>query len=122
MNNAKGKCTIVLDYRKIGQRTRKYRKALGLSQDELSEKVDISTTHLSHIETGSTKLSLPVLVKLASALNIHPDQLLLDICDNDQGKAYDSEILQLLDSCTSREMLIVADVVSAILETIRKNN
>ena len=30
------------DYYAIGQRIRKYRRACGMSQDELSEKVDIS--------------------------------------------------------------------------------
>lgn len=47
-----------MDYYKIGQRIRKIRKAHGLSQEDLAERVDISTTHMSHIETGSTKLSL----------------------------------------------------------------
>ena len=47
-----------MDYYAIGQRIRKFRKACGLSQEELAEKVGISTTHMSHIETGNTKLSL----------------------------------------------------------------
>ena len=47
-----------MDYYKIGQKIRKIRKAHGLSQEELAEKVNISTTHMSHIETGNTKLSL----------------------------------------------------------------
>ncbi|MGM9791503.1 MAG: helix-turn-helix domain-containing protein, partial [Candidatus Cryptobacteroides sp.] len=51
-----------MDYYKIGQKIRKIRKAHGLSQEELAEKVGISTTHMSHIETGNTKLSLPVFV------------------------------------------------------------
>ena len=51
-----------MDYYEIGQRIRKNRRALGLSQEELAEKIGISSTHMSHIETGNTKLSLPVLV------------------------------------------------------------
>ena len=53
-----------MDYYAIGQRIRRIRKAHGLSQEELAEKVGISTTHMSHIETGNTKLSLPVFVEL----------------------------------------------------------
>ena len=49
-----------MDYYKIGQRIRKYRKARQLSQEQLAEQIGISTTHMSHIETGNTKLSLPV--------------------------------------------------------------
>ena len=55
-----------MDYYAIGQRIRKARKARGLSQEELAAMTGISTTHMSHIETGNTKLSLPVMVDLAS--------------------------------------------------------
>lgn len=48
----------------------------GLSQEQLAEKVWISTTHMSHIETGSTKLSLPVLVDIAGALSVSVDEIL----------------------------------------------
>ena len=49
-----------MKYYDIGQRIRHYRKACGLSQEALADKADISVTHMSHIETGNTKLSLPV--------------------------------------------------------------
>lgn len=62
-----------MDYYQIGQRVRKYRKAQGLSQEELAARVGISVTHMSHIETGNTKLSLPVLVELACALGVQSD-------------------------------------------------
>lgn len=41
-----------MNYYEIGQRIRKYRKASELSQEQLAEKVGISVTHMSHIETG----------------------------------------------------------------------
>ena len=61
-----------MDYYKIGQQIRKIRKACGMSQEELAEKVDISVTHMSHIETGNTKLSLAVFVDIAKALKVGP--------------------------------------------------
>ena len=45
-----------MNYCEIGQKIRKYRKAKKLSQEKLAELVNISVTHLSHIETGNTKL------------------------------------------------------------------
>ena len=62
----------------IGQRIRKYRRAHSFSQEELAERVGISTTHMSHIETGNTKLSLAVLVKLALVLEVNTDDILFD--------------------------------------------
>lgn len=68
-----------MDYYAIGQRIRKIRKAQGLSQEQLAERVQISVTHMSHIETGNTKLSLQVLVDLAMTLGIRTDTLLFMI-------------------------------------------
>ncbi len=45
------------------------RKELGLSQDELAEKTNISSKYLSRIETGQHFPSINTLVKLANALN-----------------------------------------------------
>ena len=49
-----------MDYYEIGQRIRKVRKTKRLSQEQLAERIGISTTHMSHIETGNTKLSIEV--------------------------------------------------------------
>ena len=67
-----------MNYYEIGQRIRKSRKALDLSQEELAEKVGISATHMSHIETGNTKLSLEVFAKLVEALGCRADDLLFE--------------------------------------------
>lgn len=68
----------IIDYTEIGQRIRWYRKLRNFSQESLAEKVGISTTHMSHIETGGTKLSLQVLVDLSYALGTSTDSLLFD--------------------------------------------
>lgn len=86
-----------MNYKEIGQRIRKYRKQMNLSQEELAEKIGISTTHMSHIETGSTKLSLPVLVELAENLKVKTDYLLFS-----QPKVDNSEIIKLLQQAISR--------------------
>ena len=62
-----------MKYFEIGQRIRRYRKACGLSQEALAGRVGISVTHMSHIETGNTKLSLPVLAKIADELSVGVD-------------------------------------------------
>ena len=67
-----------MDYVGIGKRIRAQRYKLDLSQEELAEMVNISAVHMSHIETGYTKLSLPVLVDLACALGVRTDDLIFD--------------------------------------------
>ena len=68
-----------MNYYEVGQRIRKFRKAYNFSQEQLAEKVGVSTTHMSHIETGNTKLSLSVFVKIADVLSVQTDELLYDI-------------------------------------------
>ena len=108
-----------MDYYVIGQRIRKTRKAHGLSQEQLAELVGISTTHMSHIETGNTKLSLPVLVSLAEALEVSTDGLLLQGSPTERGGVLD-ELAQLLESCTTQQMKIVVDVVKATIVSLKK--
>ena len=98
------------DYYAIGQRIRKYRKACGMSQDELAEKVDISVTHMSHIETGNTKLSLSVLAALAQALNVRADDLLFDRSE-DYHTAQLEEISILLSGCSVRQLKVLIDLL-----------
>lgn len=100
-----------MDYYKIGQRIRKIRKAHGLSQEELAEKINISTTHMSHIETGNTKLSLPVFVDIAAALDVRTDDL-LDSRTITTSVAME-EIAAVLDRCNAQEAKIISDIVKA---------
>ena len=108
-----------MKYFDIGQRIRRYRKACGLSQEALAQKVGISVTHMSHIETGNTKLSLPVLVSLAEALEVSTDELLLQGSPTERGGVLD-ELAQLLESCTTQQMKIVVDVVKATIVSLKK--
>ncbi len=101
-----------MDYYRIGQNIRKIRKAKGLSQEELAEQINISTTHMSHIETGNTKLSLPVLVDIATVLEVRTDDLL-----NAARVSTTNDILKdvavLLEGCSNQEAKIIVDVVKA---------
>jgi len=61
------------NYRLIGVRIKKRRLALKLTQESLAEKTGIGIQHMSKIENGNTKLSLPCLIALANALHTTVD-------------------------------------------------
>ena len=102
----------MLDYPGIGQRVRKYRKANGLSQEQLAEQVSISLTHMSHIETANTKLSLQVLADLALALGVSVDDLLFDRPDRRRDEAY-LELERVLDRCTPQQAKAVTEIAKS---------
>lgn len=104
-----------MNYYEIGQRVRNLRKAQGLSQEQLAEKAGISTTHMSHIETGSTKLSLPVLAELTGALNTSSDELLFGRRTQNKTQTA-AAIAALLDNCSPAE----AQVLLSILQSARQ--
>jgi len=101
-----------MDYYKIGRKIRKLRKAHGLSQEELAERINISTTHMSHIETGNTKLSLPVFVDIANALEVRTDDL-LDVSPESTTGTYLDEIASVLESCSASEAKVISDIVKS---------
>ena len=101
-----------MNYYEIGQRIRKIRKANHLSQEQLAEKVGISVTHMSHIETGNTKLSLSVFVDIASALSVQTDELLYDTTRINKTHIK-QEVSEILDSCTASEACILLDILKA---------
>lgn len=67
-----------MEYVKLGKNIRKYRNMHGMSQDDLGEKVGCCTSHIGMIENGHTKPSLEILVRIANALNVTPDMLLIE--------------------------------------------
>lgn len=102
-----------MDYYKIGQRIRKFRKLREWSQEQLAEQIGISTVHMSHIETGSTKLSLPVLVEIAKVLHVSTDELLFDAGERQKEEALD-DVETMLQSCTPNQSKIIAEVIQSL--------
>lgn len=67
-----------MDYKNLGKNILKYRKARGLKREQLAENIGISLSFLGHIERGDRVASLDTLVKLANALGIGTDVMLVD--------------------------------------------
>ncbi len=59
----------------FGRNVQKYRKELGLTQEQLSEKLKISQKHLSIVETGTQFASASLIGRIARELNVSPAML-----------------------------------------------
>ena len=100
----------MLDYTAIGKKIRQHRKKQELSQEQLAERVWISVTHMSHIETGATKLSLPVLVDIANVLSVGVDELLGSTAADKKNEAA-SNIQALLNTCTPKQIKVLEEII-----------
>jgi transcriptional regulator with XRE-family HTH domain len=61
--------------KKVGKRIKKARKELGLTQEELAEKVNMHYTTISRIETGLSNPPVQTINKIAKALKIPLSEL-----------------------------------------------
>ena len=62
-------------YRLLGLNIAYFRKEKGLSQIQLAEKVNISRTHMSRIETTDCAVSLDVIFDICDVLEVKPQRL-----------------------------------------------
>lgn len=109
-----------IDYKAIGQRIRIARIRLGRTQEAIADRINVTPAHMSNIETGKTKLSLPTLIGIANALSVSADALL---CDNvkDSSVVFEEELEELLSDCDEYETRLLVDLLKACKETIRRN-
>lgn len=109
-----------LNYTEIGKRIKIARIREGISQEKLAELVELSPSHMSNIETGTTRVSLVAIVRIANALNVTVDDLL---CDNliRAKPQFEYDIKQLLDICDDYEIRIVKDLLVTIVNSLKRD-
>ena len=104
----------MIDYRIIGQRVQKARTGLGMTQESLAEKLQISTNYLSKIETGREKPNLEMLAKISVALDASLAELLTGVVE---GRQYlHSDIAGILASCSPEKTRLIYDVIARIAQ------
>lgn len=62
--------------RRLGQNLRAYRRARGLSQEELAELLGLHRTYIGGLERGERNITLRTLDRLAAQLSADPLDLL----------------------------------------------
>ena len=60
----------------FGQRVREARIALGMSQEDIANLADMHVTNFGRVERGEANSELHTIVRIATALNIDPGQLM----------------------------------------------
>ena len=110
----------MIDYASIGQKVKKIRLSKGVTQEELAEAVGVGVTHISHLETGSSSVSLKVFLEIVNYLECSADELLCKEIKTARP-IVDHWLVDLVDDCDQTEIKIISDAVTALKQTLRKN-
>lgn len=63
----------------FGAKVRRIREEVGLSQEKLAELTDVHRTYISGIERGRQNISLLTMMKLAQALSVDLEELIVGL-------------------------------------------
>lgn len=82
-----------LNYVEIGKRIKIKRKEIGITQEKLSEILDVSPSYVSEIERGTSISSLSTITKISQTLDLSLDYLIYGINQTNSDTTF-SEILK----------------------------
>jgi len=98
--------------KEMGKRILERRKQMGLSQDELAEKMDVTPQMISTAELGKKGIRPENLLKLSKALDVSADYLLTGyIVEKDVAS-----IAKKLSQLSSAQFLIVEEILSNCIQ------
>ena len=86
-----------------------------MTQEQLAEKAELSNIYISHIENSRSIPSLETLMKICSALDTTPDELLLGT-KQDMENYLQSDIQKKLILCTPKERRMVSRFIDLLLD------
>jgi len=108
-----------VDYFALGKNINRYRKRADLTQAQLAEKTGYSDSYIGQVENARTKPSLEAIVKIASALSVTVDQLLVkDIVYPE--RIYLKEITERLEKYSVPHRIVLCDMITSFLDTFDK--
>lgn len=98
---------VKLYLNEVGQRISERRKKLGMTQEELAERSDLTTQFVSYAEAGKRASRPENLMKIAAVLGVSADYLLTgDIIDKDKLL-----LSEKLDRLTAQEVRIIENII-----------
>ena len=102
----------------IATQIKEHRRKMGLTQEELAEKVELSTQHISRIESACYIPSLKSFFAIASVLNI--DLRLFGFDINSTLNPAKDELIRKILAATDAEMIFYENTIMAINKSLDK--
>lgn len=102
----------------VGERLRLKRTLLGMTQDEIAEKINRASKYYADIERGSCGMSTETLLALSHVLNMSIDYIIFGVTAKDNDVIHTNEvmaIMNLLDNCTTKRRKYALDLLKLFI-------
>ncbi len=106
-----------IDYKLIGERIKKARKSVGMTQELLAEGLGVSIGYVSQVERGITKISLDLLGKISAILNCDIASLVAQSATN-YSEYRESELLSEIRKLNGKKKKFILEVIKLTNETV----
>jgi len=104
----------MIDYEQIGKRIQKARNAQGLTQESLSEKIQVSANYLSKVEGGHEKPNLELLGRISVAANVSLSTLLTGVAE--ERRYLGNDIADIPASCSPEKTRLIYDTILRVAQ------
>lgn len=104
----------MIDYENTGRKIRTQRKILGLTQEVVSEKVGITPSYFSQIESGTRKAGINTFVSISEVLSISLDYLLSSDNANLSAKQFNDieyQIFYRLNKFSEKDKKFISNMI-----------
>ncbi len=100
-------------YKKLAIAIKQARNAIGLSQEDFAEKLDVSATHIKHLESGHRKPSVDILFSICNLTGMSVDRLLYE--EKTAESEYSIQLQSIIDVCLETEKKLLSEIAQVII-------
>lgn len=104
-----------MDRKILGERIRKERIRIGMTQEQLAEFIDVSTTYIGFIERGERSVTLEKLAMLANCFHVTIDSLLYEPEAESEADGKEKKLLFLWNHATPDERSMILSIIEVIV-------
>lgn len=107
-----------MDWVSIGGRIRKQREYLGLTREQLAEKLDITPKFCSDIELGVKGMSVPTLCRIATTLSLSTDYILFGKQEKKEKLSVFKALSPMVESVAPSQLPYLESVLKAVISAM----
>lgn len=109
-----------MDRKFLGRRIREERIRVGLTQEQIAERINVSTTYIGFIERGERSVTLEKLILLAECFHVPIDALLHEAPGN-EPEAKEKQLQALWNRASDEDKDLILSITEVITAKSKNN-